>query len=103
MAKVSVRKSGIHGDGVFADRSFRRGQRIGRFEGNPTRKDGTYVLWVLGEDDVYRGLDGTGPLRFINHSSHPNAEFCADELFALEPIKPGDEITCHYGESWEDV
>lgn len=101
MAKISVRKSPIHGKGVFANQSFQRGQRIGRFEGEPTKRDGTYVLWVLGEDDEYRGVRGTGPLRFVNHSSTPNAEFCADELFALGPIASGDEITCHYGESWD--
>lgn len=103
MAKIAVRTSPIHGKGVFAEQAIRRGQRIGRFEGKPTQRDGTYVLWVLGDDDVYRGVRGTGPLRFINHSSTPNAEFCADELFALETIRSGEEITCHYGEAWEDV
>ena len=102
MAKIAVRKSSIHGAGVFAEQRIRRGQRIGRFEGTPTDRDGTYVLWVLDEDDCFRGLEGTGPLRFLNHSADPNAEFQADELYALRTIREGDEITCHYGDAWED-
>ncbi len=99
--KICVRRSSIHGRGVFATKRIRRGSRIGVFEGVPTTRDGAYVLWVLGEDDEFRGIRGTSSLRFLNHSNDPNAEFFADELFALRAISPDEEITCHYGEAWE--
>lgn len=102
-SKIRVRRSRIHGRGVFATSRIRRGSRIGRFEGTPTDRDGAYVLWVLGEDDVFRGIRGTTPLRFLNHSSTPNAEFREDELYALRTIEPGEEITCHYGEAWVET
>ncbi len=101
-ARISVRKSSIHGSGVFADEHIRRGNLIGRFEGRPTRRNGTYVLWVVGHDDRVRGIEGTTELRFLNHDPKPNAEFRVDKLFALRTILPGEEITCHYGDDWEE-
>ena len=103
VAKISVRKSSIHGSGVFADQTIRRGRLIGRFEGRPTRRNGRYVLWVADRDDRLRGIQGTCELRFLNHAVKPNAEFRADRVFALRTIRPGEEITCHYGDDWEDV
>lgn len=102
MAKIRVGRSPIHGRGVFAAERIRRGTRIGRFEGTPTDRDGTYVLWVLGDDDEFRGIRGTTPLRFLNHAADPNAEFREADLFALRGISPGEEITCHYGEAWDE-
>jgi uncharacterized protein len=101
--RVSVRKSSIHGSGVFAEQDIGRGSLIGRFEGRPTRRNGTYVLWVVGHDDRVRGIEGTTELRYLNHARNPNAEFRVDKLFALRPIRRGEEITCHYGDDWEDV
>jgi hypothetical protein len=90
--KVCVGKSPIHGSGLFAREPMAVGEMIGRFEGKETQEDGEYVL----------GIEGTTELRFVNHSRTPNAEFVDDVLVALQAIQPGDEITCHYGESWEE-
>jgi uncharacterized protein len=101
--KISVRKSGIHGSGVFAEQRIQRGNLIGRYEGRPTRSNGTYVLWVVDRADRVRGIEGTTELRFLNHAAKPNAEFRLDRLFALRTIQPGEEITCDYGEDyWGD-
>jgi SET domain-containing protein len=100
--KISVRRSSIHGSGVFAEQRIRRGNLIGRYEGRPTRSNGTYVLWVVDKNDRQRGIQGTGELRFLNHAPEPNAEFRFDQLFALRTIQRGEEITCHYGEDYFD-
>ena len=100
--KISVRRSSIHGSGVFAEQQIRRGNLIGRFEGRPTRSNGTYVLWVIDRKDRVRGIDGTTELRYLNHAAEPNAEFRADRLFALRTIRPGEEITCDYGDDYWD-
>lgn len=101
--KIAVRKSSIHGAGVFAEQGIRRGHLIGRFEGRPTRQNGKYVLWVVDRNDRVRGIEGTGELRFLNHAARPNAAFRVDRLFALRDIRPGEEITCDYGEDyWGD-
>ena len=96
-----VAESAIHGLGVFAGRRFTRDEVIGTYEGAPTQEDGTYVLWLY-QDDQWRGIEGTGPLRFLNHACEPNADFDGCELYALRDIAPGEEITFHYGEEWEE-
>lgn len=95
-----VRRSTIHGRGVFAAQPIPEDERIGVYEGSPTEADGTYVLWVEDGKGGSYGIRGTGPLRFLNHSHAPNAEFDGEELWALRDILPGEEITFHYGEDW---
>jgi SET domain-containing protein len=101
-AKICVRRSSIHGSGVFAEQCIRRGNLIGRYEGRRTRSNGTYVLWVVDKKDRVLGIEGTGELRFLNHAPQPNAEFRFDRLFALRTIQCGEEITCHYGDDYFD-
>ncbi|MDE0886415.1 MAG: SET domain-containing protein-lysine N-methyltransferase [Myxococcota bacterium] len=103
LERVEARVSPIHGRGVFAGRRVRRGGYVGTFEGRPTRRDGMYVLWVIDEDDHEVGVEGKNELRFLNHSSEPNAEFVGLELYALRNIQPGCEVTIHYGDEWRDV
>ncbi len=98
---VECRQSTIHGLGAFATRSFDVGDHVGTYVGTPTDDDGTHVLWVETDDGGWRGIDGTGVLRFLNHSRTPNVEFDGSELHAIVAIKPGDELTFHYGEEWE--
>ena len=100
--KIEVRPSPIHGLGVFATQKIRKGERIGQYVGRKTNRDGRYVLWVeVGER--WLGYNGQGRLRFLNHHSDPNSEFRGRDLYAIKAIQPGDEITFHYGEEWEDV
>lgn len=97
LERVEVRRSGIHGRGLFARRRLRSGQRIGRFEGVPTRRDGTHVLWVIGEDGTESGIRGRNVLRYLNHGCPPNAEFRAEDLYALRNLQPGVELLIDYG------
>lgn len=98
-----VKRSPIHGKGLFATRDIPKDSLIGIYEGPETQEDGTYVLWCYDSEDELFGIDGRNDLRFANHSSDPNAIFLGDELIALRPIKAGEEITFHYGEDWGDV
>jgi SET domain-containing protein len=101
--RVVVRDSGIHGRGLFAARRFRKNAYIATFEGKETSEDGMHVLWVVLEDESEVGIEGQNELRFLNHSSSPNAEFIGAELHALRNIEPGHEVTFHYGDEWEGV
>lgn len=99
-----VRESPIHGMGVFAKRTYRRGDRIGRYQSRRTHRDGTYVLWVHDEDkDIVQGYEGYGRLRFLNHRSKPNSRLNGLELYATRSILPGEEITIHYGDEWAHI
>ena len=93
---VFVAYSSIHGKGLFANEAIATDSHIGTFKGIGTRTDGTYVLWHYDENDIYRGRRGTTPLRFLNHSISPNAEFDGFELYALTCIDAGEEITIDY-------
>ena len=98
VACAEVRRSAIHGHGLFATRRIKQLETIGYWEGDPTDDDGTHVLWL--DDDS--GLDVTNDLRFMNHSPDPNAHFDGTtlEVWAARPISPGEEITIHYGDDW---
>jgi SET domain-containing protein len=100
---VEVRESPIHGRGVFARKRFRKGAYIATFEGQPTEQDGMHVLWILDDDDREIGIQGRNALRFLNHAAKPNSEFLGPDLHALRNIQPGQEITFHYGEAWDDI
>jgi SET domain-containing protein len=102
--KIEVRPSPIHGCGVFARRPIRKGERIGQYLARRTNRDGRYVLWVEHEETkVIKGYEGFGRLRFLNHRRKPNSKFDGLELYALKPIQPGEEITCHYGDEWSGM
>lgn len=101
--RIEVRSSPIHGRGLFARRRIRKGAYIATFEGRETARDGMHVLWVVREDGSEVGIEGRNALRFLNHSSRPNAEFLGADLHAVRNIQPGAEITFHYGEDWNDI
>ena len=64
---LEVRESTIHGLGLFASRTIRKGMLIGLYEGPRTRRNGSYVLWM--EDDSGRayGINGKNALRYTPH------------------------------------
>ena len=101
LERIEVRQSRVHGRGIFALKRLHKGQGIGRFEGDPTSTDGTYVLWLIDEDGSESGIRGRNALRFLNHGARPNAEFQGKELFALRNVQPGVEVLIDYGEAWK--
>lgn len=101
MRRIRVRESPVHGKGVFARRRLREGQLVGRFEGDPTTENGTYVLWLIDDDGSEVGIRGRNALRFLNHGYPPNAEFRDAELYAIRNVQPGAELLIDYGEAWE--
>ncbi|HHZ87434.1 MAG TPA: SET domain-containing protein [Chromatiaceae bacterium] len=91
---TTVKKSGLHGKGLFACQSISEGTVIGRIKGKPARKDGAYVLWLTS----HKGFRVVCRLKYINHSYTPNAVYCDNgEVVALSDIAPDEEITHHYG------
>lgn len=101
--RVEVKQSSIHGLGVFAASDIPPGSPIGCYEGEPTDDNGTHVLWIEQDDGSEVGIDGQNDLRYLNHSSLPNCEFDGPQLFAVESITAGQELTFHYGDDWDEV
>jgi len=90
---VYVDDSPIHGKGLFAKTLIRAGEIIGTLEGEYTSTDGDHVLWL----DNQQGFLVHGDLRYINHSTEPNAVYYDNlEVHALKDIHPGMEITHDY-------
>ncbi len=110
---IEARKSKIDGTGCFATVGFDRrrkiaeltGERVSRVEA-ARRMRGKERLHICAIDS-YWGIDssvGGNAAQFINHSCQPNSFVRIMHshiiFFALRDIKPGEEITLDYIESY---
>lgn len=112
--RIQVRRSGVHGKGVFALVDIPRGERIIEYVGeiiswdeaqrrhphDPDDPNHTFYFHV-DEHRVIDALHGGNASRWINHSCGPNCE--ADEqdgrifIKSLRKIKAGEELNYDYG------
>lgn len=112
-----VRASDIEGVGVFAAQPIKSGTVIWRFDSQfdlriPVEKyrSAPRHLRELLERYAYPSPDRPGHLvyetdngRFMNHSPSPNTDFSRfGEGTATADIAAGDELTCDYGQFYED-
>ena len=96
---VFIDQSRIHGKGLFARKKIKKGKTIGRLVVRSSNEDGPHVLWI---GDGEFGFEVLCELRYINHCATPNACYFDDlTVVALSDIKPGEEITHHYGDEWD--
>jgi SET domain-containing protein len=115
----SVRRSPIHGRGVFATRTIRKGARIVEYRGK--RLDPDEVDWDPYADPknpyhtfLFETADGTtidagvrgNAARWINHSCAPNCETYEDDdgrvyIEARRTIRAGEELTYDYRLNYE--
>ncbi|MFP5245299.1 MAG: SET domain-containing protein [Thermoanaerobaculia bacterium] len=111
---IEVRPSAIHGKGVFAAQPLPARRKIGQFVGElisvreaRRRARGQEVVTIV-EFENGKALDVSFDtcLRYVNHSCAPNTFLRRIhprvELYALRDIRPGEELTCDYGESHHD-
>jgi SET domain-containing protein len=113
--RIQVRRSGVHGRGVFALRPLAQGETIIEYTGeviswkealrrhphDPSDPNHTFYFHI----DDGRVIDakvGGNAARWINHACEPNCE--ADEtddgrvfIKALRAIAPGEELFYDYG------
>jgi len=107
---VVVRKSRVHGRGVFAAKSFRKGERIIEYTGRrvlwssiPDELDDGRIYY-FGIGDGSRVIDpsvGGNEARWINHSCDPNCEIRETRsqrifIHALRNIRLGEELFYDY-------
>lgn len=107
-AKVSVRRSRVHGRGLFAGERIQAGQFIGTYEGidNPivTDSNEAYIIWLQNPDGSEEWRLGVTDLRYINHDPHGmNVDTRDYDFYALRDIEKGEEILWHYGDEFDDV
>ena len=112
--RIQVRRSGVHGKGVFALRDLEPGETVIEYTGevidwdealdrhphDPAQPDHTFYFHLEGGKVIDANVGGNAA-RWINHSCDPNCE--ADEvegrvfIKALRPIAAGEELNYHYG------
>ena len=98
---VYVAGSSIHGRGLFAKQQIQAEKFIGTYAGNKTSTNDMHVLWIWDESaEKWVGIDGDNEMRFLNHSSQPNAEFYETDLYALRAISEDEEVTFDY--QWDE-
>lgn len=119
--RIKVRRSPIHGNGVFANRDIPAGTEIIRYRGRLLTHDeadhryggnvdeGHTYLFTLNEHYVIDGNDNGNSARWINHSCEPNCRAVTVEdaherperdrivIEALRDIAEGEELSFDYG------
>jgi len=110
---VRVRRSRLHGRGVFALRRIRTGTRIIEYRGdrvshraadlryqNKHTSDNHTFLFIVDRGIVIDGGVNGNDARFINHSCDPNCESVIEDrrvfIEAIRTIRPGEELTYDY-------
>ena len=112
--RIQVRKSGVHGKGVYALRPIKKGETIIEYVGevitwdealrrhphDPSDPNHTFYFHI-DEGRVIDAKFGGNASRWINHACAPNCEADDDGervfIKALRNIKPGEELFYDYG------
>ena len=112
--RIQVRRSGVHGKGVFALQDIAEGETLIEYVGeviswdeaqdrhphDPEDPNHTFYFHV-NEDRVIDALFGGNSSRWINHSCDPNCEADEDNdrifIKAIRNIKAGEELNYDYG------
>ena len=120
----TVKKSVIHGSGVFATKNIRKntkiiqyiGEKVTRTEGNKrseqrikkylnSNKTGSVYIFELNKKYDIDGSPNYNKARYINHSCSPNCEvdIINDEIWiqSIKNIKRGEELSYDYGYSFD--
>ncbi len=112
--RIQIRRSGVHGKGVFALQDIAEGEELIEYIGeviswaeaerrhphDPKNPNHTFYFHI-DEGHVIDGLHGGNASRWINHSCAPNCE--ADQqgnrvfIRALRAIAAGEELNFDYG------
>jgi hypothetical protein len=115
-----VRRSGIHGKGVYATQRIPKGTRIVEYLGERIshedadaryaakgQDDGHTFLFVVSDEIVIDAGVGGNAARFINHSCAPNCDTVIEDdrvfIESLRDIRPGEELGYEYGLTWEST
>jgi SET domain-containing protein len=105
--KIEVRKSGVHGQGVYAVQSISKGTRIIEYKGErvpweaaPDDDDPHTFNFGLENGQVINPEVGGNDARWINHSCDPNCEAVEEDdrifIYAIRDIQPDEELLYDY-------
>lgn len=98
---VIVKKSKIHGKGLFARCDIPADSVIGKITGREVHEglEGPHVL-CMNDGNLHFLIENE--LKYINHCKKANVAYLDDfTVIALHDIKKGDELVHDYGTDWE--
>ena len=113
--RIQVRRSGVHGKGVFALKPIAAGERIIEYTGeiiawpeslrrhphDPADPNHTFYFSLDDGGHVIDAKVGGNASRWINHACDPNCEADEEEgrvyIHALRDLSPGEELFYDYG------
>jgi uncharacterized protein len=110
--RIGRAKTGL---GLFATRLIKKRTRIFEYKGRKIPNEeaerreakGARYMYELNKHFTLDGTNRTNVGRYANHSCRPNAEslIYRGRVFvkSVRDIKPGDEITYHYGKDYYDA
>ena len=110
---IEVRRSGVHGQGVFALRAIRSGRKIGPYAGRRYAPDEVHTGWDdqltylfgLSDGSMIDGAQGGNATRHLNHACDPNVEAVEDcnaaddrvlVIHTTRDIRAGEELFLDY-------
>lgn len=114
-----VRRSAVHGTGLFATRTIEKGEKIIEYVGQRISHaeadrrhakkahddNHTFLFTIDSKTVIDAGVDGNDA-RFINHSCDPNCEVILEDgrpmIEALRTIAPSEELAYDYNLTRED-
>ncbi len=108
-----VRRSSIHGRGIFALANISKGARLMEYTGERISHDEAdrrygeehensphTMLFAVNEEVVIDATQRGGTARWINHSCTPNCEAIEEEgrifIETIRSVRPGQELTYDY-------
>ena len=110
-ASLEVRRSAIAGKGLFSRAALPARCKIGELSGEVislresrrrTRNARVIAMVELGDRKALDATNGN-EFRYVNHSCSPNTYMRVFrgrvEFYTLRQIRPGEELTCDYGET----
>jgi SET domain-containing protein len=111
--RIQVRRSGVHGKGVYAQRPLAAGERVIEYKGevitwpealrrhphDPSNPQHTFYFHI-DDEHVIDGKDHGNAAKWINHACAPNCESEVQDgrvfIHALRDIEPGEELFYDY-------
>ncbi len=123
---VNVKRSPIHGNGVFAAKKLPAGTRVMQYRGKLRTHEeadelaegapdsGHTFLFTLNDEYIIDANKKGNAARWINHSCDPNCEAVIEEnekgkkkkdriyIETIKPIRKGVELTYDYGITLEE-
>ncbi|MDT5156988.1 MAG: uncharacterized protein QOC99_1582 [Acidobacteriota bacterium] len=107
-----VRRSPVHGRGLFALSSITARRKLGELGGElisqrearrRARLSHSIMIVEMEDGTAFDATRLGSDFRYMNHSCAPNTFMrrCRGrvEFYALREIEPGEELTCDYGET----